>query len=79
MNALLLRLLFYLFVFFVNNVLFDILYGLRCCLVGMKYDLRRLQEIHYDVRIRGLSAKEQSRYHDVWIIANAHSRGMLVS
>lgn len=59
MNALLLRLLFYLFVFFLLIMFYLIFYmGSGVVLAGMKYDLRRLQEIHYDVRIRGLSAKE---------------------
>lgn len=26
----------------------------------MKYDLRRVEEVHYDVKIRGLSAKVSS-------------------
>jgi hypothetical protein len=29
-------------------------------LAGMKYDLKRVEEIHYDVKIRGLTAQGDS-------------------
>lgn len=38
-------------------VLLDFIY-LGFSLAGMKYDLKRLEEIDYDVNIRGLSAKK---------------------
>jgi hypothetical protein len=31
-----------------------------CCVSGMKYDLRRVEEVYYDVKIRGLTATGDS-------------------
>lgn len=32
----------------------------HCCVAGMKYDLRRVEEVYYDVKIRGLTASDDS-------------------
>lgn len=44
-------------------VLFDFIY-LGFSLAGMKYDLKRLEEIDYDVNIRGLSVKKPKQDQD---------------
>lgn len=50
-------------IIFIKSVLFTLaicLVGIFLLLAGMKYDLRKVEEVYYDVKIRGLTPNGES-------------------